>query len=155
MSLLNVTGRPAPPGPATSAAWAADARIDDAIQSILTLRANMVVPLDRGFDFDVRPATVITEIPRCFPRPVVHHHLENILARLAEIRHGGRLSALDLGAGRVKLHAPWTSILHPLHRHSNRLPVPDGTPVIGCRQIQRERVGFPNRLFDRVHADRR
>src|SRR4029077_8912849 len=105
MSLLNVTGRVAPPGPATSAAWAADARIDDAIQSTLTLRANMVVPLYRDFDFDVGPATVITEIPGNFPRPVVHHHLENVLARLAEIRRGGSLSVLDLGAGRVKLHA--------------------------------------------------
>src|SRR5579864_2469110 len=124
MSLLNVTGRPAPPGPATSAAWVADARIDDAIQNTLTLRANMVVPLDRDFDFDVRPTTVITEIPGNFPRPIVHHHLQNVLAGLAEIRHCGRLSAVDLGAGRVELHASWTSILHPVHGHSNGLPVP-------------------------------
>src|SRR6476661_9785877 len=111
MSLLKVTGRPAPPWPVTSAAWVADARIDDAIQTTLTLRANMVVPLDRDFDFDVRPTTVITEIPGNFPRSVVHHHLENVLAGLSEIRRGGRLSTVDFGARRVELHVSRTSIL--------------------------------------------
>src|ERR1700674_2872151 len=129
MSLLNVTGRSAPPGPATSATWAADARIDDAIHNTLTLRANMVVPLHRDFDFDVRPATVITEIPGNLPRPVVHHHLKNVVAGLAESRHGGRLSAVDFGAGWIEPHASRASILHPVHRHSNGLAVPDRTPV--------------------------
>src|ERR1700693_2491637 len=103
---------------ATSAAWAVDIRID-AIQSALTLRANIVASLYRDLYFNVRPTAVITEIPSDLARAVVHHHLKSVLTWLAEARVCRSLPALQLGPGRTKFNASGTSILHPVHRHSD------------------------------------
>src|SRR5579863_8482096 len=115
---------------ATSAACAVDIRIG-AIQSTLTLRGNMVVSPYRNLHFHVGPTTVITEISGDFSGAVVYHHLKHVLTRLTEARGGRCLSAVELGPGRIKRNVSWTSILHPVHRHSDRFPVPDRPPVIG------------------------
>src|SRR5260370_41757501 len=117
MSLLNVTCRPASVWPVRSAAQAAAVRID-AIQSALTPRMNMLVSLYRDFYFDVGPTTVIAEIPGDFSRAVVYHHLKNVLTWLTEARRGRPLPTVELGPGRIKRNISWTSILHPIHRHS-------------------------------------
>ena len=75
MFLLNVTCRPLLVRLAKSAAWAAKTTVD-AIQSELTLRANMVVSLYRDLYFHVGPTAVIAEVPGYFPRAVVYHYLK-------------------------------------------------------------------------------
>src|SRR5579864_4895782 len=118
MSLLNVTCRPVSVWLVRSAAGAAAIRID-AIHSALTLRASMVFSLYRDSYFHVGPTTVIAEIPSDLSRAVVHHHLKKVLTRLAEARRGRSLPAVELGPGRIKFNVSRTSILHPVHRHSD------------------------------------
>src|SRR6266446_787910 len=131
-SLLNVTSPP------LVAAYAASGIIRTRI--LLTIATS----LHRDLHLIVRPATVISEIPGLLARAVVHHRLENILARLAETGRGRSLTIDDPRLGRREHDRARSAVLEPRRRHADRFALAFWQPVVGCGNRHRGGSGKRN-----------
>src|SRR6266850_567398 len=147
-SLLKVAGR------FTSCACAARgaARTTSERHNKLVLRAIIASSVDSDLRLSVRPTAVISKISCGLAGTVIHHDLQDVLARPAEACGGNSPPVDKLRFGLTEYDGAGSAIHRPDGRHADRFPGSRGQPVIGRRDGEGYGAGAGNRTLRGFYA---